>query len=244
MNPFKLPVFLLCLICMFGCQGTKNPPTTLIRKDSVVDVLPVFDGATCLICIDIFSISNKVNTDWAVKANRNPAIPNFNDTLITHAVFAEIDSQKVKCPKGARIKLQFLYHHDPKPIWIRKGTKIVQGPREESDFVDSVLIHLKDPAYGDVAKIYLACCEADSKKSNIDNSLKLDSVTHVITNDHTIHLICGSIEGSEDCDAGGPDKVKIFVYEKKKDTVTKYIPINDVPKDKHFDINTNTVKKK
>lgn len=241
-----LPILLmpLCLSGYYCTNNSNQPAKQPVRRDSLVEAIPAFDGATCLICVDIFAIANKVNLDWAVKASKNPGLPNFEDSLVTNAALALIDSEKVNCPPGSKIKIQFLYHHDPKPVWKRQGGKIVQVQREESDFVDSVLIHLRDTAYGRVAKIYLACCESESKKSNIDNALKLDSVTHVITNNHTIHLICGVIEGSQDCDAGGPDTVRILVYEKKNDTTTKFIPSGPIPSDKKFDVNTNTVKNK
>jgi hypothetical protein len=217
--------------------GTRQPsPIT----DSFVTALPVFDGAPCLVCIDISAIATAVNTNWAVKANANPATPQFSPVMISDSVKTVLANEIAKCPAGSNVKVQFMFHCNPKRYYQKSPAGITNNMMiPQSGVVDNVLDSLAAAGNTRVRKVYLASCYSDTKAVTIGKALGLPAITHVVTDNHLILLNCGEIAGTDG--SFGADTVRIMVYQKTGNRVVKIIPNSPLTDKQKFDIRTNTV---
>jgi hypothetical protein len=200
-----------------------------------------FNGATCLVCIDVSSIGGSENLKWAVSANGNPAIPQWTTASIESAMITEINTKIAACPAGSNVKLQFLYHLDPKMLYHR-DTSIIKQSFSWNQYlsVETVLRQLAQAGNNRITKVYLTSCESQSRTSTVDAAFSLPGVTHVVTVDDIIELQCGSIAGAS-YPTFIPQPVNVIVWEKEGNKQVAKIPENKVSEKQKFDINTNTV---
>ena len=207
-----------------------------------MDSLPAFNGASCLVCIDVFGVGTGLGLDWASKHRTNPALNPPSDEDIADAIIAKIDAEAAKCPAGAVIKLQLLYHCDPKSIWGRVDAGgVVEREWQLQDSIRAALEKLARRGRPAVGKVYLCSCYSDNDKDLVDGAFKIPSVTHVVTGNDTIELSCGSIAGAV-YPTFEPQPVRVMVWIKEGDNQIRLTPNQLVGEGQKFDVPTNTVK--
>ncbi len=242
---FGIPLFIVVL-AVLGCNGTDTVIDAELRQFSrQVEAIPAFNGATCLCCIDVTAIGGDANLKWAIQANSNPNTPQWSDAQAEAAILNEINTKIAQCPAGSSVKLQFMYHLDPKPLFEKapdgKERQTYQWAQYKS--VEAVLRQLATNPNSPIRKVYLTSCCSQSRPSTVNEAFKIPTVTHVITVDDVIELACGTIKGAK-YPTFDPQPVNVIVWEKEGDKQIAKIPKKKIGKDEQFDINTNTVKKR
>ena len=228
-----------------GCSGCTEEDKVINEElnqfSRSVPTVPVFNGATCLVCIDVSAIGGAENLTWAVNANGNPSIPQWTTVSTEAAILSEITTKIAACPAGSNIKLQFLYHLDSKKLYQRDSGMIKQSFEWNQYLsVETVLRQLAQARNNRIAKVYLTSCESQSRTTTVDAAFSLPGVTHVITVDDIIELQCGTIAGAE-YPTFLPKPVNVIVWEKEGNKQIAKIPENKVTENQKFDITTNTV---
>lgn len=204
-----------------------------------------FNGATCLVCVDVWAIGTSVGNSWAWSHPKNPTKPPPTDADIVAAVLAAIQAEAAKCPAGSNIKLQLMYHSDPKKVWgLGANGKPEQREWNIQQCVQDTLKKLPQltPPLS-VQKIYLTACGSTHHNDVIDEAMKVPGVTHVVTASDTIGLKCGTIEGLAwhgDQPTFQPQgfDVTVWVHENGKQIGLT----SPVDKDKKIDIPSNSLK--
>lgn len=233
------------ILFLSGCSGCTEQDEVinqeLYQYSRSVPTVPVFNGATCLVCIDVSAIGGAENLNWAVSANGNPTVPQWSTASTETAIVNEITTKIAACPAGSNVKLQFLYHLDPKNLYQRDGAIIKQNfAWDQGQTVENVLRQLAQAGNNRVTKVYLTSCESQSRTSTVDAAFSLPGVTHVVTVDDIIELECGSIKGAS-YPTFIPQPVNVIVWEKEGNKQIAKIPEEKVSETEKFDINTNTV---
>src|ERR1700730_848243 len=214
------------------------------RKQSPrpIGSLPAFNGASCLVCIDVLGVGTGLGLDWASKHRTNPALTPPSDQDVADAIVAKIDAEAANCPAGAAIKLQLLYHCDPTPIWGRVDAgKVLERQWQLQDSIRAALAKLASRGRPAVGKVYLCGCFSDNDKDLVDGAFKIPGVTHVVTANETIALSCGSIAGAVYPNFE-PQPVLVAVWVKEGDKQIRLTPKEPVGKGDKFDVPTNSVK--
>jgi hypothetical protein len=238
--------FILFLSCFSGCiEEDKVINAELNQYSRSVPTVPVFNGATCLVCIDVHSIGGTENMNWLLSANGNPAFPQWNPAAIETAMVNEITTKISACPAGANVKIQFLYHEDTKQLYHRDGN-IIKNNFDWNQYqsVENVLRHFGQAGNSRISKVYLTSCESQLRTSTVDAAFSLPAVTHVVTVDDIIELQCGTIAGAGYVNhqpTFRPNPVNIIVWEKEGNKQIAKIPEKKVSEKQKFDINTNSV---
>src|SRR5262245_18126042 len=76
-----------------------------------VEATPTFNGANCLVCVDVPRVVTEESDAWGGRYARDHSIPALADADLSNAILAALDAEiSKKCPTGA-IKVQFLFHH-------------------------------------------------------------------------------------------------------------------------------------
>lgn len=224
-----------------GCQEDELINEEFNQYSREVNSIPAFNGATCLVCIDVSAIGGVKNLEWAIRANGDPTVPQWSPSATEAAMIQEINQKIAACPAGANVKLQFMYHLDAKKQYHRDNGIIRQTYAWDQHLsVEAVLQQLAQAGNTRITKVYLTSCDSQSRTSTANAAFGLPKVTHVVTVDNTILLACGEIAGAE-YPSFQPQEVKIIVWIKEGDKQIALIPDDEMDEDKKFDINTNTV---
>ncbi len=241
-RPLLIVLSLVGTLFFRSCEEEDRPIDAELNQYSrSVDGVPTFDGATCLVCIDVHGIGGQENLKWAVNANSNPNYPQWTPASTEAAIKAEILTKIGQCPAGSNVKLQFMYHYDPKKQYQRDGGMTKQSyDWSQYRSVEAVLDSLATIPNNRITKVYLTCCSSHLRPSTVNRAFRLPGVTHVVTVDDWIELECGSIKGAV-YPTFQPQPVRVIVWEKEGSNQVAKIPNDPMPEDKKFDINTNTV---
>jgi hypothetical protein len=251
----------LALVCAIAlttsCEDEKKgkpiPPgatgDTVINRElnqyaRIVDSLPHFNGASCLICVDVHRLSNEANLQWSSKANNDPSYPQWDPAASVTAIVNDINTRLAACPAGSNAKIQFLYHQDPKPALVRGANGKVSwdpGATLEAELVESVLQSLAQAADVRIKKIYLTSCSSHGRPSTVNSAFGIASVTNVVTVDDVIVLDCGNIKGAT-YPYMFPNPVNVILWIRQGNNQVALTPERKVAEDELFDINTNTIK--
>ncbi len=240
----------LILIASSHCGSTPQPaaPQPQATADTAV---ATFNGGGCLVAVDIHAIGNQVMNDWLNSYIRDRTIPMFSLSSIVDAVVAEIRRKIAACPPGSAIKLQLMYHLDPKAsIGIRPdalpGAPPSWIPRSWDQKVTAAAV-LEELAKDNpnVTKVYLTSCCSTGEEGPINAAFGIPSVQYVVTVGDVIFLQEGKIAGSlyTDRPTFQPAPVTITVWKRDGDGKTTLAPI-ECDEDEEFDIMNNTCGKK
>lgn len=224
-----------------GCQEDELLNAEFNQYSREVENIPAFNGATCLVCIDVHTIGMDENLKWAIRANADPAEPQWSTTITEAAMIQEINQKIAACPAGSNVKLQFMYHLDDKKQYHRDNG-IIRHTFDWSEYlsVESVLQQLAQAGNTRITKVYLTSCSSQSRTSTVNAAFGLPNVTHVVTVDNTILLGCGSIAGAK-YPTFEPQEVKVIVWIKEGDKQIAQVPEDAMKEDKKFDIGSNSV---
>jgi hypothetical protein len=218
------------------------------QEERRVEVTPRFNGAQCLVCVDVPEIVTKASNDWGARYLRDYLVPLLTDTDLVNAILAALDAEiSRKCPEGG-ISVQFMFHHsggyvEDKPV-PRKRRVI------HAELVDRVLLLLaRRPGNNRITKIYLASCTSHEFTELVDDAFSISGVSHVITVDSPIALTCGSIMGlgwddRKNQPTFADQSVRIIVWIKEGNKQIAQVPDKEVGPDERFNPLTNTVEKK
>lgn len=207
-----------------------------------VDALPHFNGATCLVVIDVLGVGTAVGFDWVTKHRLNPGLPPPTDHDIADATVAKIISEAAKCPAGSAVKLQLMYHSDPKHVWgLDPGGKVIDRPWQIQVSILEALKQIAKSGKPPIAKLYLTGCTSDNDRDLVNEAFKIPGLTHVVTADTTIELIPGAITGAT-WPAMLPQPVRVSVWIKEGDKQVRLTPKTPISAHDKFDIPTNSVK--
>jgi len=206
-----------------------------------VDKIPTFNGASCLVCIDVHDIGGAENLKWVYRAKDDSTVPQWSTTATEAAIIQEINQKIANCPPGSNVKLQFKYHYDAKKQYHQEGKLInLKYDWYQHKSVEAVLKQLAQAGNTRITKVYLTSCSSHDRTSTANAAFGLPNVTNVVTVNKTILLGCGEIAGAE-WPSFQPDGVKVIVWKKEGNKQIAQIPKNEVGKDKKFDIGTNKV---
>lgn len=249
LNPVTSAILFSVILFLSGCSESTEEDKVIDQElnqfSRSVATVPVFNGATCLVCIDVTAIGGAENLNWVLSANGNPAVAQWSTTAIETAMINEITTKIAACPAGSNVKLQFLYHLDEKPLYQRDGNIIKNNFKWfQYQSVETVLRQLGQAGNNAITKVYLASCVSQSRTSTVDASFSLPGVTHVVTVDDIIELQCGTMAGAgyeNHQPTFVPKPVNIIVWEKEGNKQIAKIPKKKVSEKQKFDINTNKV---
>jgi hypothetical protein len=207
-----------------------------------VEALPQFNGGTCLVTIDVMGVGTAVGFDWVTKHRLNASLPPPTDADIADAIVAQIAVEAAKCPAGSIVKLQLMYHCDPKRVWgLDAAGKVAERQWRLQDSVLAALRKLAQRGRPAIAKVYLCGCYSDNDRDLVAAAFAIPGVTHVITVNDIIELAPGSIAGAV-YPTFQPHEVLVTVWIKEGGKQIRLTPGHPVSKDDKFDIPTNTVK--
>lgn len=224
-----------------GCKEDELINAEFNQYSREVENILAFNGATCLVCIDVHAMGMDENLKWALRANANPAEPQWTTNLTEAAIIQEINRKIAACPAGSNVKLQFMYHLDSKPQYhfVNDTIKHTYNWFQHLS-VEAVLQRLAQAGNTQITKVYLTSCSSQSRTSTVNAAFGLTNVTHVVTVDDTILLGCGSIAGAK-YPTFEPQEVKIIVWIKEGDKQIAQIPDDAMDEDNKFDIGSNSV---
>lgn len=264
---FLLICILLSFVLVTSCDGRKDveegiapvgkgpiPKLKLVNEANNqhminVSAIPSFNGASCLICVDMLGIKGQSQAKWINKNRKKPATPGQTPADFENDIIDHIMAEVAKCPKGSGIKLQLMYHYDPKPYYTKDATGTVVYRRGSNGWdmnasVLDILNTLAKKKIDVIKKVYLTSCHSgelsDARLNNVDAAFKISGVSHVVTVDETIYLACGQIAGAL-WPSMLPGPVTVNVWQ--KDSTGKQIGSKGprIDKDHKFDIGTNSV---
>ena len=259
----------LLLVVSVGCDDGKGPPSEAdtvevnIVEDTVEDMPQGFNGGKCFICIDVAAAATRASAKWQKQRAKNKAAnkktPPLTEAEIAKEMLADFDRQAKKCDPGDTIKLQFLFHLNPKHVFGDEdqkaefnpdgSVKIAAGMLEydADDMIETVFAELKKRNESRIRKIYLTACGAwKHKKDLVRKAFSVPGVTHVIAPESEIELACGQIVGAGWNDADntprfGDYEVKIIVVEKTGGKLKAKVPKNPMGGKKKFVIDGNKI---
>jgi hypothetical protein len=248
--------FGFAILVTSGCQRPREGEE-LVRLEGdapqfqrSVPVTPQgFNGTTCTICIDVTGLGDNAQLAWTWQAGQ-PIPPQLSTPggaadAIGDVLAADITRQiAATCPAGV-VKLQFLYHCDPKMIrqvennTIRQVNKWVQ-----KDSVIRALQALNQNNRNQIGKVYLQSCYSFQQSPSVVNAaFQLPKVTRVLTVNETIELDCHYINAVTYDEDFRPDlDFKVIVWNKdQQGRQIADVPTQKIDAAKRFDTQSNTV---
>ena len=202
---------------------------------------PTFNGATCLICLNVPRIGLTVDAAYAVRVRADPnAAPPSNQEL-DDAILAAFDLELANCPAGQPVKLQFLYHYSGGTV---ENTGATKRSWSQRDSVRRVLERIAQRSAPRVAKVYVTACISHEHKDVVNAAFSISTVTHVVTVNTTIYLTCAQMAGGGwDSELHQPTfkeiPIKVIVWEKENGRQVANIPDAEIPADHRFNLHTN-----
>lgn len=201
--------------------------------ETEVDSIPVINGATCLVTIDVTPLGN----DFArrtLQATGTGATDQQLGDAIHDAIVAKIAEQ---CPDG-QVKLELLYHFGPKPIDDSNG-RTRQWQQQKS--IEIALRRLGQQPVGDrIEKVYLKGCYSDGDLNLVDAAFGLRGVRYVVTVDDIIILLPPGVITGADGDYR-PQPVGVTIWKKERGQQIAQRSSDRVDADERYNIHTGTV---
>jgi hypothetical protein len=212
-----------------------------------VETIPTFNGANCLVCVDVPAIVSRESSAWGSRYLRDRTTPALTDADLSGAILAALDAEiSQKCPTGA-VKVQFLFHYggayiDSRPFPTKRYVSYVA-------LLQQVLQQLAARAGNRITKFYLAGCSSHEYTQLVDAAFSGPGVTHVVTVDSTIALSCGSIEGlgwdeKLNQPTFQPDSVRVIVWVREGGKQIAQVPDREVKPSERFNVVSNTIEPK
>jgi hypothetical protein len=208
-----------------------------------VHFTPFFNGADCLVCVDLPATGEEEGRRWLTQYQADRNTPALSDADLTAAIVRKIREGLDRCPPNTKAKLQFIYHFGGGLVY-NAGSPAMRHWRQRNSVRDA----LHELARADeqrVTKVYLAACSSHEHTDVVAAAFSIDPVTHVVTVDDTIGLQCGVLAGlGWDNLRSQPTfeltPIKVIVWEEENGRQIANVPVEPIPADQLFNINTNT----
>ena len=262
-------LLILLLVLSVGCDDGEGPTSETdtdevkIVEDTVEEMPQGFNGGKCFICINVHDAATRASAEWWKQRVKNKAAnkktPPLTEDEIAKEMIAEFDRQAKKCDPSDTIKLQILFHLNPKYVIGNEdqkaefnpdgSVKIAAGMMEydADNMIETVFAEFKKRNELRIRKIYLTACSSwKYKKDLIRKAFSVQGVTHVIAPESEIELTCGQIVGAgwnsaNDTPRFGDYEVKIIVVEKTGGNFRAKVPKNPMGSKKKFVIDGNKI---
>ena len=208
----QICVTLLTLIAVFvgGCKHLDVVNEELNLYSESVGTTPVINGTPCDVCVDVTRIGGQEQLRWVTGWRPSqPVPPELNTiaggtTAIGASLVADVNQKVANCPPNSKIRLQFLYHCDDKPIWQVRNNRTTQiqprggtGAWSQRASIEAALATLAAQQPPRFEKIVLSGCLSSDHHQTIASAFAVPGIKYVVTADNTILLECGYIRGAK-----------------------------------------------
>lgn len=201
-----------------------------------VDSIPVINGATCLIWIDVTSLGGAFALSMAQSTGVGPTDQQLGDA-IHDAIVAKMQAE---CPEG-QVKLELQYHFSEKPV---EAGQSKTRKWQQQNSIEAALRRLAGEAAGErIQKVYLKGCYSDGDLNLVDAAFSFPNVEYVVTVDDILILLPpGVITGAD----GGfkPQPVGVTIWKKEGESQIAQKSEERVDDDERYNIHTGTVEDK
>jgi len=195
-----------------------------------------FNGATCLVIVDLTNFGNALALKEVMAGRPGPTDDELGD-----AIEKEIRRQITKCPTGSDVKVQLLYHATAKTLPEKRGKNRMWKMQNS---IKKTLKNFQANNEPRFKKLFL--CGCNSQQDDLDlvsEAFKIPSIVNVVTFWDIIYLNPGRVSGAN---LGyQPQELSIYVW--SKDAQGKQIakkPKTPIDDDEELDLNTLYVEKK
>jgi hypothetical protein len=200
-----------------------------------VDAYQHFNGATCLVIVDVFSFGSAYALQEIQAGRQAPS-----DDVLGDALEQEIRRKIAACPAGSNAKVQLLYHEDSKPI------QTGQGKTRQWQIQNSIRRALRkfqqnnEPRF---KKLFLCGCESQKDLDLVDAAFHVPSIEHVVTFDEIIFLPPGKVSGANTNFQEKPLHINVWHKDPQGRQIVER-PSSPIKGDEELDFDTLYVEKK